>query len=184
MESVMGIGNSEDTKVNGIKHDLCCEIGNHHKISIKSEARDSPSNNAEDLRLKDDSDDNLSINQSGDQPQNVNDDVQIKHEVNGDSDIEVDLAYRIIDTFNVCEVKTFNQEDEQISPDTTLFKIGLQNNQKQTQLKVEVDNKAYMDNNIDTFSFDKSKIACIKENVDYENQNSEDDVNKLHSKGM
>ena len=141
----MGVGDSEENRVNDIKQELCCEIYNTPGISIKSEAGNSTCNNTEDLCLKDDYDDNINIDQSGDQPQNSIDVVQIKHELNGDSDIEVDCAYRIIDTLNVCEIKTFKQEK---------------------------------------FSFDKTEIECITGNVDYENQNSEDDVNNLHSQGM
>ena len=145
MEEVMGIGDSQENRVNDIKQELCCELDNNPGISINSEAGNSMCNNTEDLRLKDDSGDNVNINQSLDQHQNPIDVVQIKHELNDDSDIEVDCAYRIIDTLNVCEIKTFKQEN---------------------------------------VSFDKTERACITENVDYENQKSEDDVNKLHSQGM
>ena len=87
----------------------------------------------------------LNMRQTDDQPHNVIDEVQIKQELHSDSDIEVGLAYRIIDTFDVSEVRTFKQESEQLSPDTeTSLKIG-QTNNKQTQLKVEMDNKSNLD---------------------------------------
>ena len=153
MKEEIGIGDSQDNKVID-KLKLCCEICSNHNISIKCEDSNSKSNNTEDLHLKDDSDDIKTeyIKPSGDPPQNETDAFQIKPEVNGDSDIEVDLAYRIIDTFNICKVKTFKQElhlpeeDEKISPDAkSSMNRGLQNNHKQTH---------------------------------------EDDVSKLHSKGM
>ena len=73
--------------------------------------------------LQDDSNDkgNIKIDTimlSEDQPQNSIHELQIKHKVNTDSDIEVDLAYMIIDTFNSFEVKMFKQEDDRSSPDT------------------------------------------------------------------
>ena len=70
MEEVMGIGDSEDNKVIDIKLELCCEIGNTPKISIKSESSDSMRNNTEDLCPKGSNHDNpntraVNINSQG-----------------------------------------------------------------------------------------------------------------------
>ena len=170
---------SDDKKEIDIKLELCCIICNNSTVSVKPEAADSTSNNADDLRQQDDSNDKCNIKidtikQSEDQPQNSINEVPIKREVNIDSDIEVDLTYRIIDTFNACEIKIFIREDEKISPDSEkLLKIRQTNNNK-IQLNGEED---------------KEKIAFMKEQVDCDGINIEDDVNKKndnqrHSKGM
>ena len=169
----------DDKKKFDIKLELCCEICNNPNGSVKPEAGDSTSSNADDLRQHDDSNDKCNIKidtikQSEDQPQNSINEVPIKREVNSDSDIEVDLTYRIIDTFNACEVKIFKREDENISPDSEkLLKVRQPNNNK-IQLNGEED---------------KEKIAFIKEHVDCDGINIEDDVNKenddqRNSKGM
>ena len=218
MDEMLGISESDDKQVIDIKQELLCEKCNNPKISIKPEASDSTSNNTEyakqqdvpddkkeiDITLElcciicnnstvsvkpeaavstsnnaDDSNDKCNIKidtikQSEDQPQNSINEVPIKREVNSDSDIEVDLTYRIIDTFNACEVNIFKREDEKISPDSEkLLKIRQTNNNK-IQLNGEED---------------KEKIAFIKEHVDCDGINIEDDVNKKndnqrHSKGM
>ena len=141
MKEMMGICHLDDKQVIDMKLELCCDICNNPKVSVKCETSEPSSN---DLRIQDGFDDKIicktdTINLSDDHPQNAIDELQIKHEVNSDPDIEVDLAYRIIDTFNRCELKMFKREDEKISPDTeTLLKVG-QTDIKQTQLKVEVD---------------------------------------------
>ena len=179
MDEMLGISESDDKQVIDIKQELLCEKCNNPKISIKPEASDSTSNNTEYAKQQDDSNDKCNIKidtikQSEDQPQNSINEVPIKLEVNSDSDIEVDLTYRIIDTFNACEVEIFKREDEKISPDSEkLLKIRQTNNNK-IQLNGEED---------------KEKIAFIKEHVDCDGINIEDDVNKKndnqrHSKGM
>ena len=94
---------------------------------------------AENFKLQNDSDDKTyNIRSSGDDPPNIIGDAKIKQEVDSDSDIEVDLAYRVIDTFDVREGKSFKQEDDNISLDTdTSFKTGLHNDHNQLQLKME-----------------------------------------------
>ena len=182
----MGIGDSDD------KHKL--ELCNNPNVSVKREASDSSSDDLEDLRIQDGFDDKIyiktdTINPSEDQRQISINELQIKHEVNSDPDIEVDLAYRIIDTFNPCEVKMFKREDEKISLDTkTLLKVG-QTNIKQPQLKVDVDKKTDYEiiNNLNVS--ENEKIEFVKENMDYDNLNLEDDVNQnpvhqLQIKGM
>ena len=132
------------------------------------------------------------IKQSEDQPQNTIDGVQIKHEIDSDSDIEVDLAYRIIDTFNVCEVKSFKREGESSLPETSP-KVKLQNDHRKNKFKVEVDTTTNIaedlyyqeDNHLN--SGDKEKNVFLTEDVDY--VNIEDVVNKspvhqLQNKGM
>ena len=173
-----------------IKLEPCCEICNPPKISIKLEANRFTGNKPEYLRHMDGSDDKSSIKtdilmQSDNQAQNLSNEMQIG-EVNNDSDVEVNLAYKIIDTSNVCEVNTFKRDAEKILSDTKpLFKID------QTQLTVEVDNKIdlgyEMTDNLNVC--DNKKTALKKENVDYDNLILEDDVNKqpvheLQSKGM
>ena len=172
----MSICDSDDKKVIDIKPEVCCEICNNSNIQVKPEVGDTTSNAEEDLRLQNCSDDKTNIVQSGDQPQNVTGEVQIK-QVDSDSDIEVDLAYRIIDTFNVCDVKTFKQENETISSDTkTSSEIGLQNDHNQTDLKVEADSNTAIVENLDY------KISNDLNGSEYdENKNP---VYQLHSKGM
>ena len=181
----MGICDSDDKKV--IKLDICY----NPKISNKPEASESTIHNKEGFKMHNGFiADN--IKQSWDQHETAIDDVQIKTEVDSNSDIEVDLAYRIIDTFNVCEVKTFKREDEMVSPETeTSLKIGPQYDHNEAQVKAEVDNKANLDYAL-TYDLNicaKDKLAFIKENVDYENMNAVYDVNKrpvnlLEGKGM
>ena len=164
-------GDYNDKKVINIEPEVYCEIYNNPDILVKTETSDSTSDN---------------IKQSVDQPQNTIDEVQIKHEVDSDSDIEVDLAYRVIDTFNVGDVKMFKQEGEKISSYTeTSLKIDFQNYHKHTQSKVEVDYEIANDLKVS----DKEEIVIVKGNVDCENLTSKDDVNKkpvhqLQSKGM
>ena len=181
----MGICDSDDKTV--IKLDICY----NPKISRKPEASESTIHNKEGFKMQNGFvADN--IKQLWDQHETAIDDVQIKPEVDSDSDIEVDLAYRIIDTFDVCEVKTFKQEDEIISPDTeTSLKIGSQNDHNEAQVKAEVENKANVDYALtyDLNICSKVKLAFIKENVDYERMNTKYDVNKrpvnlLQDKGM
>ena len=193
MEEIMGICDSDDKKViDVIKLEPCC---NNH-VSMKPEANNYTSNTGEHLRLQDGSDHQTNIKtdnikQSWDQPQHTIDEVQIKHGMDRDSEIEVDLSFRIIDTYNICEVHPYNIDDENILSDTkTAFNIG-QTDNKQAQLKVEVDNKTdlicEMTNTLNVCNIEKN--TCIKENVDYENLNVDDDVNKksvqhLQNKGM
>ena len=187
---------SDDKKEIDIKQELFCEKCNNPNISVKPEANDSTGNNTEYSRLQDVSNDKTNIKtdtikQSEDQPQNSIDEVQIKREINSDSDIEVDLAYSIIDTFNACEVKIFKREDGTISPDSEKLSKVRQTNNNKIQLNEEDDNKTdfnyVITNNLNVC--DKEKIAFIKENVDYDGINIEDDVNKKtdhqrQSKGM
>ena len=185
MEEMMSIIDSDDKQIIDIKQELFCEKCNNPKISVRPEANDSTSNDTEYSRLQDVSNDKTNIKtdtikQSEDQHQNSNHELQIKHEVNNDSDIGVDFAYRIIDTFTACEVKMFKREDDKSSPDTeTLLKVK-QTNKRQIQLKLEVDNKTDLNydmaNNLNVC--DKEKIAFMKENVDYDDLNIEDNVNK------
>ena len=162
---------SDHKEVMNMQSEVYCEVYNNPDILVNTETSDSASDN---------------IMQSLDQPQNTIDEVQIKHEVVSDSDIEVDLAYRIIDTFNVGEVKTFKLEGEKISPFTeTSLKIEFQNDHKRTQSKVEVDYEMANDLKVSC----KEEISIIKGNVDCENLTSKDYVNKkpvhqLLSKGM
>ena len=196
MEEMMGI---DDEKVIGIKLESCSsEISNNSRIAMQPEVMASLINNSDNLMLQGGSDYKTNITtdnvkQSVDQTQNIIDVVQVKHEIDSDSDIEVDLAYRIIDTFNVCEVESFKQEGESISSDTeTSLKIELPNDEKQTQIKVEGDNNTDIlkdldyreDNNLNAC---EKKIVIMNENEDY--INIEDDVNKtpvqrLQIKGM
>ena len=193
---MMGMGDTVDKEVIDIKQELCYETCNNSKTAIPPEAMYATISNTEHLRLHDGSNFKTNINQSEDQPQNLMDEVHIKHEINSDSDIEVGLAYRIVDTFNFCEGKSFKREGELISTDTeTPFKIGLQNDHNQTQLRFEVDNKTDIvddldykeNNNLNAIASDKGKITITNENEDY--MNIEHDVNKmpvhnLQSKGM
>ena len=185
----MGIGDYGDKKAIGIKLELCCEVSNNSNVSLKPEASVSKCNKTDYLRQPDGSEDETNtktdnIIQPDIQPQNENNKMQIKNELVSDSDIEVGLAYRIIDTFNICEVKTFKREGEQILPDTKPLKID------STQIKVEVDNQLdldyHMTNKVNVCSSVKTSLR--KEHVDYDNQNLTDDVNKhvchLQSKGM
>ena len=123
---------------------------------------------------------------------NTIDGVQIKHEIDSDSDIEVDLAYKIIDTFNVCEVKSFKREGESSLPETSP-KIELQNDHRKTQFKVKVDTTTDIaedlyykeDNHLN--AGDQGKNVFVTEDVDY--VNIEDVVNntpvhQLQNKGM
>ena len=182
---------SDDKNRFDIKLEPYCEICNPPKITIKPEDICFTSDKSEYLRYMDGSDDIESIKtdtimQSDNQVQNLRNEMQIKDELDNDSDVEVDLAYKIIDNSNVCELETFKREGEKILPDTkTLLKID------ETQLIVEVDNKIdlgyEMTNNLNVC--DKVKTVLKKENVDYDNLNLEDDVNKqpvhqLQSKGM
>ena len=179
MEEILGICDSDDKKVIDIKLEQCYDICNT-TVSMKTEAIDSTSNTREHVILQT----NINIKQ----PQKTIDEVQIKHGMDHDSDIEVDLAYRIIDTYNICEVHPFQIDTKTILPDTKpALSIGQPNN-KQAQLKVEVDNKTdflYEMTNVCSME----KIAFIKENVDYENLTVDDDVDKkpvpqLQKKGM
>ena len=185
----MGIGDYGDKKAIDIKLELCCEVSNNSNVSLKPEASVSTCNKTGYLRQHDGSEDETNtktdnIIQADIKLQNANNKMQIKHELVSDSDIEVDFAYRIIDTFNICEVKTFKREGEQILPDTKTLKID------STQIKVEVDNQSdldyHMTNKVNVCS--NEKTAPRKENVDYDNRNLNDDVNKhvrhLQSKGM
>ena len=64
-----------------------------------------------------------------------------------DSDIEGELAYGIIDTFNIYEENTCKQESEKSSRDTETSLI-IRHQNDQTPIKVEVDNqtkKVYVD---------------------------------------
>ena len=192
MEEIIDIDNSDDQKVKNIKLESCCEICINN-VSLQPEASDYTDNTEEHLRLQDGADDQINIKtdnitQSANQPQNTFDEMQIKHDTDCDSDIEVDLAYRIIDTFNMCEIKTFKTEDEKILPDNEMPLNMEQTNNKPSQLNVEVDKKTnflYEMTNI----CNMKKIAHIKDNVDYENLNVDDDENKKHvhqlqNKGM
>ena len=180
----MGISDPDDEKVVDVKLEPCCEIHNNPKTPVTPEACFSTSNKPEYVSHHIGSDDThiktYNIKQSEDQFHNATNEVHIKQELNSDSDIEVGLAYRIIDTVNVCEVNTFKQEYEKMSSDTvTSLKIG-QINIEETQLKVEVDNKRDLryekTNNLNVCN--NAKIAFIKENVEYDNINLEDDVSK------
>ena len=182
MEEMMCIGETDDTKVIEIKLGLCSKTCNDPKIPIKPEAMDATITNST----------TDTITQSGDQPQNAFDRVQIKHEIDSDSDIEVDLAYSIIDTFNVCEVKSFKREGASSLPETSP-KVKLQNDHRKTQFKVEVDNKTaitedlYCEEDNHWNAGDKEKNVFVTEDVDY--VNIEDVVNKtpvyqLQNKGM
>ena len=168
-------------KVIEIKLELCYKTCNNPKIPMKPKAMDATINKSTTHTIK----------QSGDQPQNTIDGVQIKHEIDSDSDIEVDLAYRIIDTFNVCEVKSFKREGESSLPETS-SKIELQNEHMKTQFKVEVDTTTDIaedlyykeDNNLN--AGDKKKSVFVTEDMDYVNIK---DVNttpvlQLQNKGM
>ena len=193
----MGICGSDREKEIHIDSGVFCEMYNNPNTPVNPEAGDSTSNITAYLTVQDNTDDKTNIKQSGDQPQNAIDQVKIKHEVDSDLDIDVDLTYRILDTFNVCEVKTFKREGEKNSPDTkTSLKLGLQTDHTQTQL-VEVDNNIAtkadlhdkISNNLSTY--DTEKLAFIKEidcEVDSETINLEDEVNEktvrlLQSKG-
>ena len=192
----MGICDSDDKKViDIIKLEPCHEICNN-RLSMKPEADDYTRNTGEHLRLQDGSDNQTNIKtdnikQSWDQPQNTIDEVQIQHGMDRDSDIEVDLAYKIIDTYNICEAHPFKIDNENILPDTeTSLSIG-QPNYKQAQLKVEVDYKTdFLCETTNTLNVcNIEKIILKKENMDYENLNVGDDVDKkpvhqLQSKGM
>ena len=167
---------SDDKSRLDIKLEPCCEMCNPSKISIN------PSRSG--------SDDKVCIKtdtiQSDNQAQNFANEMHIKIEVDNDSDVEVDLVYKIIDTSNFCEVETFKREDEKILPDTKpLLKIN------ETQLRVEVDNKIDLGYDLTNQLnvCDKEETALKNVNVDYDNLNLEDYVNKqpvhqLQSKGM
>ena len=164
-------GDSDYKKgVNNMEPEVYSEIYNNPDIIVKTETSDSTSDNL----------------MQSDQSQIAMDEVLIKHEVDSDSDIEVDLAYRIIDTFNVGDVKTFKREGEQISSYTeTSMKLEFQNYHKHTQSKVEMDYETANDLKVS----DKKEIVIIKGNVDCENSTSKDDMKKttahqLQSKGM
>ena len=176
----MDIGDSDDKKAIDIKLEPCCKKCNNTKISIMPEAGSSTRNTPEFFNHQDGSSDETNIKpddiiQSDNHAQNIINGIKINHEIDSNSDIEVDFAYRIIDTFNVCEVKTFKREGENTK---TLLKID------QTQIKVEVGNQIDLDyhnnmtNNVNVC--DKEKNVMRKENVDYDNLNSEDDMNKQH----
>ena len=186
-------------KVIWIKLESCSsETSSNSRIAMQPEVMGSTIHNAEHFILQDSPDYKTNITtdvikQSVDQTQNIIDVVQVKHEIDSDSDIEVDLAYRIIDTFNVCEVESFKQEVESISSDTeTSLKIELQNDEKQTQIKVEVDNKKDILEDLDyrehnNLNVCDNNIVIMNENEDC--MNIEDDMNKtsvhrLQIKGM
>ena len=194
MEWNIGISDFDDKKVIDIAPESC-DIS---KISIHPKACDCVRNHIKSLDLQDGTDDKASIkpdtcNILGYQPQNASNEV---HEVYSDLDIEVDLAYRIIDTFKVCEDVTFKQESENISQNTeTSLKIRHQNDHTQTPIKVEVDNQTFIETDLD-YTINNTPIACSKkyiplENdyVDYDTVNLKDDLTKniaqqLQSKGM
>ena len=129
----MGIGDFDPKKVIDIKLESCCDI------LVNPVANNSTSTYTEDLLIEAGSDDKTNfktnnIKYSGDQPPNAIDEVQIKQEVDDDS-VEVDFSYKIIDTFNSCEVQTFKPKEEKILPaNETSFNIGQANN-KQIQIK-------------------------------------------------
>ena len=178
MEEMTGIGDLDDKKVIDNKLELCSTTYNNSKILIKREASDHTSDDTEDLTLQDDSDNKTNIMQSGVQPQYAIDEVQIKHEVDSDSDVEVDLAYSIIDTFNVCEVKSFKREIENISPDSeTSFNTELQN---------ETAIVGYLDSKVNTnFSVSgKGKYGLIHEHMNLEDDVKKTLVHQLQNKGM
>ena len=169
---------SDDKKTIDIKLEPCCKICNNPKVPIKPKASGSTSNKPEYLSHQDGASDETNtktdgIMQPDNQAQNGINGIKIKHEIDSNSDI-------------VCQVKTFKREGEQILSDTkTLLNID------QTQIKVEVDNEIdldyHMTNNVNVC--DKENTALRKENVDYDNLNLEDAVNKqpvhqLQSKGM
>ena len=140
------------------------------------------------MRLKYDSDDKINIEtdvkkQLCNMSQSEIDDVKIKQQVDSDSDVEVDLAYRVIDTFNKYEVKTFKQDDEEISTDCeTSLKLGLQYGHTETRLKLEMDKTATegdLDNKI-LNHFDNKEITFLKENVEYENLNFDNNNNNIY----
>ena len=143
MEEIMGICDSADKKVvDIIKLEPCYEMCNN-RLSMKPESKDYTRNTGEHLMLQDDFDNQTNIKtdnlQLGDQPHNTIDQVKIQPGMDRDSDI--DLAYRIIDTYNICEAHPFKIDNENILPDTEMsLSIGQPNN-IQAQLKVEVDYK-------------------------------------------
>ena len=177
----MDICDSDNEKVIDLKPELGCEISNTYEV--KPEASLSTSNNTEYLMVQDSNIKTEMIKQSVVEPQDAINEMQIKHEVNSDSDIEVDLAYKIIDTFNVCELKTFKQECEKISLHTdTLLPIQRANN-KPTSLKVELDTITDLDYEM------TSDLNVLGKNVHYDDLSLEDGVNKkpvhsMQSKGM
>ena len=163
----MGCDVIDDEKVIGIKLELCSsETYNNSRIAMQPEVTDSTIHNSDS-----DSKTNITrdtIMQSEDQTQNIIDVVQIKHEIDSDSDIEVDLAYRIIDTFNDCEGESFKHEVEGISPDTkTSLKKEFQYDHVQTQIKVEVDNNTDLLEDLD-YKEDIDLNSCDKKNHHYE----------------
>ena len=188
MKETMGIGDLDDKQAIDIKLELCCDICNNPSVSVKREASDSSNNDTEDLGLQDGFADNINIktdniNLSGCQHQNAINELQIKQEVNSDPDIEVDLAYKVIDTFNPCEVKIFKREGGKISPDTeTLLKV-CQTNITQPQLKVEVGKKKdyVMTSNLNVC--EKEKLPFVKANV-LKDHVSKNPVHQLQIKGM
>ena len=134
-------------------------------------------------------------NPSGYQPQNTIDAVQIKHEVHSDSDVEVDLAYRIIDTFNTYEENKFKQEDENMSQNTEKsLKIRHLNDHTSTHIKVEVDDQTDIETDLDytmntSIVCNKKDISLDKDYVNYDNIKFKNDLNtniaeQQQSKGM
>ena len=190
MEEMIGFDVIDDEKVIGIKLELCSsETSNNSRIAMQSEVTDSTIHDSDNLMLQDDSDYKTNITtdtimQSGDQTQDIIDVVQVKHEIDSDSDIEVDLAYRIIDTFNDCEAESFKQEGESISPDSeTSLKNEVPYDHMQTQIKVEVDNNTDLLEDLDdkediNLNACDNKIVIVNENEDY--MNIEDEMNKTH----
>ena len=137
----------DDKKGIDIKLKLCCEICHTPTISIKPEASNSTSNNTEYIKLHDGSDDKSTIKLSRDQRQTTNDKVQLKQEVDSDSDTEVDLAYRIIDNFHAGNVKTIKRESENVLPnDEISLTRGFQNYHNNSS---EVNNKADIEKDLD-----------------------------------
>ena len=137
MEEMMGIGDFDPKKVIDIKSESCCDI------LVNPEANNSTSTNADDFLLEAGSNDKTdfitsNMKYSGDQPPNAIDEVQIKQEVDDDS-VKVDFSYKIIDTFNSCEVQNFKPKEEKILPYTgTSLNIGQANNK---QIQLNMDNK-------------------------------------------
>ena len=200
MEEIIGSDDFDDERVIDVAPNSC----NIQKISVNPESCNYVNNYTKYCDLQDDIDeagikrpDNS--NTSGYQPHNANNEVQIKHEVVSDSDIEVDLAYRVIDTFNVYKENTFKVEGENTPQNTeSSLKIKQEYDHTQTTIKVEVDNQTDIETGMDRLDYmmnnksvarSKEDISLEKESVDYETLNLEDDWNKniaeqLQSKGM
>ena len=181
MEESISSSNVDNKKVIDIAPELC----NIPTISIN------PGIKMDYLDLQDGTDGRAGIkpdncNPSGYQPQNAIDEVQIKHEVYSDSDIKVDSAYSIIDTYNVYE-----EERENISQNTEkALKIRHQNDHTQTPIKVEVDNHSDKEMDLD-YTMNNSSIACRKNDISVgkDTVNLKDELNQnssqqLQSKGM